>query len=78
MAPRARLGNRCLARGCQLFADGVQHLGVAKGLGEHDGVAVADGPVERPAGIAIDRAGTRIFVADPPAHRIHIFRTKEA
>ncbi len=32
------------------------------------------GVMERPAGIAIDRGSGRVFVADPPAQRIHVFR----
>jgi sugar lactone lactonase YvrE len=33
------------------------------------------GELQRPASIAIDRAGARVFVADPPSCQIHIFGT---
>lgn len=35
------------------------------------------GKLERPAGIAIDRDGGRVFVADPPSRRIHVFATRQ-
>ena len=53
------------------------HVHMFNPLGRYVASYPERGDLGRPAGIAIDRTGGRVFVADPPSRRIHVFGTKE-